>query len=90
MRTDFTTKARDRMVSDGVHPTRCCWQASVAMKKLGFRFVGETTVLSFFQAIGIVNHHRGDCFAFQECEDALEAVTALQPSIDAMKTKVTL
>ncbi len=31
------------------------------MKKLGFRFVGPTTVYAFMQAVGMVNDHLTDC-----------------------------
>jgi DNA-3-methyladenine glycosylase I len=36
------------------------------LKKLGFKFVGSTTIYSFMQAIGIVNDHLTDCFVYEE------------------------
>jgi DNA-3-methyladenine glycosylase I len=36
------------------------------LKKMGFKFVGSTTIYSFMQAIGIVNDHLTDCFVFEE------------------------
>jgi DNA-3-methyladenine glycosylase I len=36
------------------------------MKKMGFKFVGSTTIYSFMQAIGLVNDHRPECFVYQE------------------------
>ncbi len=34
---------------------------SKALKKLGWRFVGPTTVYAFMQAMGLVNDHAEDC-----------------------------
>eukprot|EP00127_Corallochytrium_limacisporum_P006255 Clim_evm14s223 gene=Clim_evmTU14s223 len=34
---------------------------SKALKRLGFRFVGPTTCMSFMQAAGMVNHHLTEC-----------------------------
>jgi len=36
---------------------------SKALKKAGFRFVGETTCYAFMQATGMVNDHEVDCHA---------------------------
>ena len=36
------------------------------LKKIGFKFVGSTTVYSFMQAIGMVNDHIIDCFVYEE------------------------
>jgi len=36
------------------------------LKKIGFKFVGSTTVYAHLQAIGIVNDHLIDCFRYQE------------------------
>jgi len=66
MRTDFTTSPKDRLISDGVHPTVSCGRFAAACKKRGLKFVGPTTILSFFQAAGVVNHHRDHCFNFHE------------------------
>ena len=38
------------------------------LRKLGFRFVGPTTVLSALQACGVVNDHRADCWVRQAVE----------------------
>lgn len=32
------------------------------MKKLGFRFLGSTTIYAFLQATGVINDHDMDCF----------------------------
>jgi len=58
-----------REVSDGVHPTKTvCALALELKKKRGFSFMGPTTVLSFMQAVGLVNHHSRECCAFQRNE----------------------
>lgn len=36
------------------------------LKKLGFRFVGSTTVYAHLQAIGVINDHLVDCFRYNE------------------------
>jgi len=36
------------------------------LKKMGFKFVGSTTVYAFMQATGMVNDHLVDCFAYKE------------------------
>ena len=59
---------QDRLESDGVHPTRSIALFTKACKARGFKHVGETTLLSFFQAVGIMNHHAHTCFAFHEIE----------------------
>jgi DNA-3-methyladenine glycosylase I len=41
---------------------------SKALKKLGWKFVGPTTVFAFMQAMGIINDHSLDCFRRSEIE----------------------
>ena len=36
------------------------------LKKMGFKFVGSTTVYSFMQAAGIVNDHLPECFVYEK------------------------
>lgn len=36
------------------------------LKKMGFRFVGSTTIYAFMQAIGMVNDHLTSCFVYGE------------------------
>ncbi len=36
------------------------------LKKLGFKFVGSTTIYAYMQAVGLVNDHIVDCFVYQE------------------------
>ncbi len=35
-------------------------------KKMGFKFLGSTTVYSFMQATGMVNDHTKNCFLYEE------------------------
>jgi len=37
------------------------------LAKRGFKFVGSTIIYSFMQAVGMVNDHTTDCFAYKEC-----------------------
>jgi DNA-3-methyladenine glycosylase I len=36
------------------------------LKKRGFRFVGQTTIYAFMQAVGMVNDHDRRCFRYRE------------------------
>lgn len=36
------------------------------LKKLGFKFVGSTTIYAFMQAVGMLNDHFTDCFVYAE------------------------
>ena len=33
---------------------------------MGFKFVGSTIIYSFMQAVGMVNDHVTECFAYNE------------------------
>lgn len=46
---------------------------SKALKKLGWRFVGPTTVYAFMQAMGLVNDHTHDCVFRAEVASARRA-----------------
>jgi DNA-3-methyladenine glycosylase I len=48
---------------------------SVALKKLGFKFVGDTTCYAFMQAVGMVNDHEQSCFR------QLKYRTLLKPTV---------
>ena len=75
MRTDYRTAGyKERLVTDGVHPSVSVVELSRALKRAGFRFMGETVVLSWMQAIGLMNHHAHDCCAFERCEEQYERV----------------
>ena len=43
---------------------------SKRLKKLGFRFVGQTTCYALMQAAGLVNDHEVSCFRHLECQQA--------------------
>lgn len=53
--------------------------ASIALsrdlKKLGWKFVGPTTVFAFMQAMGLVNDHVRDCVIWAEVDKARAEVT---------------
>lgn len=36
------------------------------LKKMGFKFVGSTTIYAFMQAVGMVNDHITSCFVYKE------------------------
>lgn len=46
---------------------------SKELKKLGWKFVGPTTVYAFMQAMGMVNDHAGDCVLRAKVEKARRA-----------------
>lgn len=39
---------------------------SIALKKLGFKFVGSVTIYAFLQAVGIINDHIETCYIRKE------------------------
>jgi DNA-3-methyladenine glycosylase I len=45
---------------------------SKALKKMGWKFVGPTTVFAFFQAMGLINDHVHDCIIKSKVESARE------------------
>ncbi len=68
-----------RKKGDGVHPTRTCVLLSNELMGRGMRFCRPTTVLSFMQAMGLVNHHDrspGVCDAFRRNEAELADLRA--------------
>ncbi|MFC1670258.1 DNA-3-methyladenine glycosylase I [Spirochaetota bacterium] len=40
-------------------------QIASELKKKGFKFVGETTVYAYMQAVGLVNDHEINCFRYK-------------------------
>jgi len=36
------------------------------LKKMGFKFIGSTTMYAFMQAVGMVNDHIVECFVYEE------------------------
>ena len=51
---------------------------SKALKKLGWKFVGPTTVYAFMQAMGLVNDHAPECVIRKEVERARRTFTRLR------------
>lgn len=51
-------------------------QLSKRLKKLGFRFVGDTTCYSFLQAAGLVNDHLNSCPQHKQCEALGQSLAA--------------
>lgn len=43
---------------------------SKALKKMGWKFVGPTTVFAFLQAMGLINDHTHECVIRSKVEDA--------------------
>ena len=43
---------------------------SKELKKIGFKFLGTTTVYAFMQSVGMVNDHILDCFRFNQCNES--------------------
>lgn len=43
---------------------------SKVLKKMGWKFVGPTTLYAFFQAMGVVNDHAEDCIIHKKVEQA--------------------
>jgi len=56
------------VIGDGTWPaaTALSDRISKDLKKMGFKFVGSTTVYAFLQATGIVNDHKPECFVYNE------------------------
>jgi len=48
---------------------------SKALRKLGFRFVGPTTVYAAMQALGVVNDHVRGCDVRAACDAERRALT---------------
>lgn len=53
----------------GLPPTTCeeARQLSKDLKKRGFKFVGETIMYSYMQAVGLVNDHAATCYRRRAC-----------------------
>jgi len=79
----------DYLLADGVHPTISIVAAVKAFKQAGFQFLGPATMLSFVQAIGLCNHHKPDCSAFQAAEESFAAATAAFASRATSSTAIT-
>ncbi|MGH8035114.1 MAG: DNA-3-methyladenine glycosylase I [Lysobacterales bacterium] len=58
---------------------------SKALKKIGFRFVGETTSYAFMQATGMVNDHLLSCPRYADCKAHANPKARRKPSISPGK-----
>lgn len=56
-----------KKISDMPASTPLSDKISKDLKKMGFKFVGSTIIYSFMQAVGMVNDHITECFAYKEC-----------------------
>lgn len=55
-----------KTMEDSIATSPISDKISKDFKKLGFKFVGSTTIYAFMQAVGMVNDHFTDCFIYQE------------------------
>ncbi|AKU92722.1 DNA-3-methyladenine glycosylase I [Vulgatibacter incomptus] len=58
---------------------------SDALKKLGWKFVGPTTVYAFMQAMGLLNDHIPECVIWPQVERAREAFERPTPRTPSSK-----
>jgi DNA-3-methyladenine glycosylase I len=59
-----------------VPTTETSTMLSKQLKKLGWSFVGPTTMYAFMQAMGLVNDHLADCWVRDDAERARRAAAA--------------
>lgn len=50
------------------------WYLSERLKKLGFKFVGQSIIHAYMQAVGMFNHHDQSCFCYHAVEPQRFAV----------------
>lgn len=64
---DFTPiNSHVEMIDDVPASTPLSDKISKDLKKMGFKFLGSTTVYAFMQATGMVNDHVKSCFVYKE------------------------
>ncbi len=66
----FEPKAKDLAKPQTVSTSEESVALSKALKKMGWRFVGPTTVYAFLQAMGLINDHTEDCIIREKVERA--------------------
>jgi DNA-3-methyladenine glycosylase I len=64
---DGPIRNRYRSLSDLPPETEHSRRMSKALKEMGFRFVGPTTVYAFMQSVGMVNDHLVTCHRNLPC-----------------------
>ena len=72
-----TGRARPRRVEDVPSRSEASTALAGELRRLGFRFVGPTTVYSLMQAIGVVDDHLAEC----SVERATGEPTAVNPDV---------
>jgi DNA-3-methyladenine glycosylase I len=76
-RHEPSTKARPKRITPEVASTLAQTDESLALskalKKLGFSFVGPTTMYAFMQSMGVVNDHLHGCHAQPQVDAARKA-----------------
>lgn len=60
---------------------------SIALKKLGWKFVGPTTVYAFMQAMGLVNDHIAECVVRPRVESARKRFERPQRAHESITAK---
>jgi len=74
------TRKAPRAYTDMVSLSEESKQLAKELKRVGFAFVGPTTVYATMQAVGLVNDHLAGCFVRAEVEAAQRNVQRLFPS----------
>ncbi len=54
--------------AESLEPSASAVDLAKALKKMGWKFVGPTTVYAFMQSEGLVNDHERECVSFAACE----------------------
>jgi DNA-3-methyladenine glycosylase I len=73
-------RAAPKSLADIPAKTDASQALSKELLRLGFRFVGPTTVYAMMQSTGIVNDHLAGCDARRLCEDARKRLSRPRPS----------
>jgi len=68
----YEPKAENLAASQTVSMSDESVALSKALKKMGWKFVGPTTVYAFMQAMGLINDHVQDCLVRSKVECAKE------------------
>ncbi len=66
----FEPKAENLAKPQTVSTSKESVALSKALKKMGWKFVGPTTVYAFLQAMGLINDHTEDCIIREKVERA--------------------
>jgi len=70
------------IIADGLVPTRAIRRGlKLALSGRKFRRMGDDACLLFAQLIGLVNHHRRECWCWEQCEDEFDAVMRIRKAM---------